>query len=184
MEEDQVILVNERDEILGVMDKVRAHKEALLHRAFSIFLFNRSGKMLLQQRALDKYHSAGLWSNACCSHPRPGESINQAAERRLKEELGFITPLEELFNFIYKAKVGNDLTEFEFDHVLVGEYDGPIVFNTDEVNSICFKDMDTIEAELRDKPALFTEWFHLAFPRILHWHKKYFSLKADGQRQT
>ena len=173
METDQVILVNEKDETLGVMDKTRAHREALLHRAFSIFIFNSFGKM----------HSAGLWSNACCSHPRPGESVEQAAERRLKEELGFSAPLEELFSFIYKAKVGNDLTEFEFDHVFAGEYSGPVVFNTDEVNNICFKDMETIETELRDNPEVYTEWFHLAFPRMLHWHKKRYLIKPDGQRQ-
>jgi len=183
METDQVILVNEKDETLGVMDKTRAHREALLHRAFSIFVFNSLGKMLLQQRALGKYHSAGLWSNACCSHPRPGESVEQAAERRLKEELGFTAPLEKLFSFIYKAKVGNDLTEFEFDHVLVGEYDGPVVFNTDEVNSVCFKDMETIEVELRDNPEVYTEWFQLAFTRMVHWHKKRYSMRPDGQRQ-
>ena len=183
METDQVILVNEKDETLGVMDKARAHREAHLHRAFSIFVFNNVGKMLLQQRALDKYHSAGLWSNACCSHPRPGESVGQAAERRLKEELGFTTPLEELFSFIYKANVGNDLTEFEFDHVLAGEYNGHVVFNTDEVKSICFKDMETIEAELRDNPEVYTEWFHLAFPRMLHWHKERYSVRPGRQRQ-
>lgn len=180
---DQVILVNEKDETLGVMDKTRAHQEALLHRAFSIFIFNSSGQMLLQQRALDKYHSAGLWSNACCSHPRPGETVEQAARRRLHEELGFAAPLESLFKFIYKAKVGNGLTEFEFDHVLAGEYDGPVVFNTDEVNSISFKDMHAIEADLLANPAAYTEWFHLAFPRIQHWHKKRYTIQANGQQQ-
>src|SRR5271168_1810255 len=114
---EEVILVDESDQPLGTMEKMEAHRRAVLHRAFSVFIFNSRGEMLLQQRAPDKYHSAGLWSNACCSHPRPGEETADAASRRLKEELGFTTPLEELFHFTYKSEFGNGLTEYEFDHV-------------------------------------------------------------------
>ena len=108
------------------MEKMEAHKKGLLHRAFSVFIFNGKGEMLLQQRALNKYHSGGLWTNACCSHPMPGEKTEDAADRRLKEELGFETPLEKIFDFVYKAEFDNGLTEYEFDHVFAGEYEGEI----------------------------------------------------------
>src|ERR1700712_4649445 len=112
-----VILVNELDEPTGKMEKMEAHRKALLHRAFSVFIFNAKGEMLLQRRSSHKYHSAGLWTNACCSHPFPGEDVKDAALRRLQEELGFTTPLEKAFDFIYKAAFDNGLTEYEFDHV-------------------------------------------------------------------
>ena len=133
MAENQVILVNEQDAPIGVMEKMEAHKTGTLHRAFSIFIFNSQGEMLLQQRAKGKYHSGGLWTNACCSHPQPGEQVEKAAERRLMEELGFSTSLEKVFDFLYKAGLDNGLTEHEFDHVFVGEYNGAINFNTEEV---------------------------------------------------
>src|SRR4249919_2599143 len=115
--DQEVILVNEQNEAIGTMEKMEAHRKALLHRAFSVFIFNSKGEMLLQQRALNKYHSGGLWTNACCSHPRPGELIEDAATRRLKEELGFETPLKKIFQFTYQASFDNGLTEHEFDHV-------------------------------------------------------------------
>ena len=118
--QESVILVNERDEPQGNMEKMRAHREGHLHRAFSIFIFNREGNLLLQQRAAHKYHSAGLWSNTCCSHPRPGESIDDAAARRLQEEMGLQTELVYLFRFQYHALLENGLTEHELDHVLIG----------------------------------------------------------------
>src|SRR6516164_10337979 len=117
--DQEVILVNEQDEPIGTMGKMEAHKKALLHRAFSVFIFNSKGEMLLQQRARDKYHSGGLWTNACCSHPKPGEEVQLAASRRLNEELGFNTPLTKIFDFIYQSSFENGLTEFEFDHVFI-----------------------------------------------------------------
>src|SRR5215475_1033999 len=120
---EEVILVDEDDFQVGTMEKMEAHRKALLHRAFSVFIFNTKGEMLLQQRALNKYHSAGLWTNACCSHPAPGESTLDAAEKRLLEEMGFITPLQEIFEFTYKTEFDNGLTEYEFDHVVVGTWD-------------------------------------------------------------
>ena len=126
MENDKVILVNEHDDMVGIMDKMEAHQQGLLHRAFSIFIFNTKGEMLLQQRAFSKYHSGGLWTNACCSHPLPGEKTEDAAQRRLKEEIGFETSLEKIFDFVYKAAFENGLTEHEFDHVFAGEYEGKV----------------------------------------------------------
>src|ERR1700728_4574124 len=120
MQQEQVILVNERDEPTGSMEKMEAHRKALLHRAFSVFIFNTAGDMLLQQRAAGKYHSAGLWTNACCSPPRPGEGTRDAAMRRLYEELGFTAELKKIFDFTYRSEFENGLTEFEFDHVFVG----------------------------------------------------------------
>src|ERR1700739_185125 len=117
---EQVILVDNSDQPVGVMEKMEAHRQALLHRAFSVFIFNSRGEMLLQQRAPEKYHSGGLWTNACCSHPRPGEDSRGGAGRRLREELGFTTELEKLFEFTYRTDYANGLTEFEFDHVFVG----------------------------------------------------------------
>ena len=181
METNQVILVNEKDEMLGVMDKTTAHQQGKLHRAFSVFIFDNSGRMLLQQRALDKYHSAGLWSNACCSHPRPGEELTQAVKRRLQEELGFETAIEGLFSFIYKATVGNGLTEFEFDHVFVGEYSGAVLHNTLEVSQTRFEKMDMISEELQNNPQHYTEWFRLAFPRMESWYKQRYTVIAGEQ---
>jgi isopentenyl-diphosphate delta-isomerase len=163
---EEVILVDEHDSPLGAMEKLEAHRKALLHRAFSVFIFNRKGEMLLQQRALGKYHSAGLWTNACCSHPRPGEDTREAALRRLKEELGFTTDLEKIFDFTYRSEFGNGLTEFEFDHVFAGVYDGPIFPNKEEVSDYYFKSLDEIRASLESNPLRYTSWFHLAFPRV------------------
>ena len=125
--------------------------------------------MLLQQRANDKYHSAGLWSNACCSHPRPDENIDEAAERRLQEEMGFSTPLKKIFDFIYKEEVDNNLIEYEFDHVFVGNYDGEVPFNRNEVRGYAFKSLQEIEDLLKSKPELFTKWFQIAFRRVAKW---------------
>ncbi|HET9058216.1 MAG TPA: isopentenyl-diphosphate Delta-isomerase [Chitinophagaceae bacterium] len=165
----EVILVNERDEPLGTMEKMEAHKKAVLHRAFSIFIFNVKGEMLLQQRAQKKYHSGGLWTNACCSHPFPGEEIKAAAERRLQEELGFLTPLNKAFHFTYKAHFENGLTEYEYDHVFTGIYEGSINPNSDEVSDYCFKTIDEIENSLQTHPQKYTAWFHIAFPKMKSW---------------
>lgn len=161
-----IILVNDKDERIGTMEKMEAHRKALLHRAFSVFIFNNKGEMLLQQRALSKYHSAGLWTNTCCSHPYPGEETIEGAKRRLREELGFSVPLNKAFDFIYKAAFENGLTENEFDHVYVGEYDGDVFPVPEEVKDYCFKPMDEIKDELENFPHKYTAWFKIAFPRI------------------
>lgn len=164
---EQVILVNEQDEEIGTMEKLQAHEKAILHRAISVFIFNEKNEMLLQQRAIKKYHSGGLWTNACCSHPHPGEGTQTAATRRLKEELGFETPLHKVFDFTYKVSFANGLTEHEFDHVFVGKYNGAIHPNINEVQDYCFKSIEEIESSLQSHPHKYTAWFKLAFPRIL-----------------
>ncbi|TAJ47774.1 MAG: isopentenyl-diphosphate Delta-isomerase [Chitinophagaceae bacterium] len=169
---EQVILVDEHDVLTGTMEKMAAHEKAVLHRAFSVFIFNAQGDMLLQQRAKDKYHSGGLWTNSCCSHPRPGEETLAAATRRLREELGFETTLEKIFDFVYKADFDNGLTEYEFDHVYVGYHDGGINPDTKEVSDYVYMSMQQIEDALQTKPAEYTAWFHIAFPKVLHWWKQ------------
>jgi isopentenyl-diphosphate delta-isomerase len=167
--EEQVILVNGQDEETGVAEKMEAHQQGWLHRAFSVFIFNSRGEMLLQQRALDKYHSGGLWTNTCCSHPRPGESTQVAAERRLKEEMGFQVSLEKVFDFVYKADFDNGLTEHEFDHVFAAEYEGPVNFNKEEVMGYSYRSMQQIAQSMETDPAQYTAWFRLAFPRVQSW---------------
>ncbi|HEY1017669.1 MAG TPA: isopentenyl-diphosphate Delta-isomerase [Sediminibacterium sp.] len=169
---EQVILVDEQDVLTGTMEKMAAHEKAVLHRAFSVFIFNAQGEMLLQQRAREKYHSGGLWTNSCCSHPRPGEETLAAATRRLREELGFETPLEKIFDFVYKADFDNGLTEHEFDHVFVGYYDGEINPDKKEVSDYVYLPMQQIEKALQTEPATYTAWFHIAFPKVLHWWKQ------------
>ena len=172
--EQELILVNEKDEMTGTAGKMEVHQKGLLHRAFSIFVFNSKGEMLLQQRAVNKYHSGGLWTNACCSHPFPGEEIQDAAKRRLKEEMGFETELTKSFDFVYNASFANGLIEYEFDHVFVGEYDGPVPYNKEEVMDICYKSMGAINECLKDQPQNYTAWFHLAFPEIeKRWKERY-----------
>lgn len=166
---EQVILVNEQDEVVGQMEKMEAHLKGILHRAFSVFIFNSKGEMLLQQRALDKYHSAGLWTNACCSHPRPGEGNVEAAQRRLKEELGFSIPLKKVFDFTYKTQFENGLTEHEVDHVFTGTYDGIIAPTPAEVADYKFLSIDQIANQLKTHPENYTSWFHIAFPKIQAW---------------
>jgi isopentenyl-diphosphate Delta-isomerase len=162
----EVILVNEADEQIGTMEKMEAHRKAVLHRAFSVFIFNSKGEMLLQQRADKKYHSPGLWTNACCSHPLPGENTSNAASRRLMEELGFKTVLKELFSFTYRTEFENGLTENEFDHVFTGVYDGEIRPDENEVKEYSYKSMDAISRELETEPKKYTSWFRIAFPLI------------------
>jgi isopentenyl-diphosphate Delta-isomerase len=161
-----VILVDELDVQTGTMEKMEVHQKALLHRAFSIFVFNEKGEMLLHKRADKKYHSAGLWSNACCSHPKPGEETLAAAQNRLQEEMGFNTVLKKAFEFIYKVPFDNGLTEHEFDHVFIGIYDGEIVPNTDEVSDYCFKPVEEIKSSIGSHPQKYTEWFKIAFPKM------------------
>jgi isopentenyl-diphosphate delta-isomerase len=178
MSEEQVILVDENDKPIGTAEKMEAHQKGLLHRAFSIFIFNSKGEMLLQQRALHKYHSGGLWTNACCSHPKPGEEIKTAAERRLKEELGFDTALEKIFDFVYRADFENGLTEFEFDHVLTGEYDGEIIPDREEAGDFCYKEVIGIRQSLKTHPQKYTAWFHHAFPQIEQWWRSRYNAEV------
>ena len=163
---EEVILVNEQDEQTGTIEKMEAHRKALLHRAFSVFIFNGKGEMLLQQRAMGKYHSPGLWTNTCCSHPRPGEQVEVAASRRLKEEMGIDTLLEKIFDFIYRTEFENGLTEYEFDHVYTGIYSGELTPNKQEVKDYCFRSMDDIEQDLLRRPEKYSAWFRIAFPRL------------------
>lgn len=172
MQEQDVILVNENDEELGVMKKMEAHQKGLLHRAFSVFIFDGNGNMLLQQRAAAKYHGGLLWTNACCSHPIPGERVEDAADRRLQEELGFRTPLQKVFAFTYKAAVENNLIEHEYDHVFVGEYDGTVNFSEAEVQTVRYLPLEEIQASLQRESHAYTEWFKLAFPQIRNWWEK------------
>ncbi len=166
---EQVILVDEYDNEKGLMEKIEAHEKALLHRAFSVFIFNDKGEMLLQQRAFSKYHSGGLWSNACCSHPRYNETILSAAKRRLKEEMGFHTCLQNVFQFTYKASLDNGLIEHEYDHVLVGNYNGEVIANKNEVNAYAYKSMYHINETLHSDTKYYTAWFYIAFPKIFEW---------------
>lgn len=163
----QVVLVDESDKEIGVMEKIEAHEKALLHRAFSVFIFNASGQMLLQRRALAKYHSGGLWTNTCCSHPGPGEKVQAAAERRLYEELGFTASLSKAFDFIYRAAFDNGLTEYEFDHVFIGLFDGAADPNPQEVMAVCWMSMDAVRSDLAARPDVYTEWFKIAFQAFL-----------------
>ncbi len=161
--EEKVILVNEKDDQLGLMGKMEAHQKAVLHRAFSVFVFNKKGELLLQQRALDKYHSPGLWTNTCCSHQRDGESNIEAGKRRLEEEMGFSCDLEELFWFVYKAPFDNGLTEHELDHVMIGYYDQDPKINNEEVASHKWMLLEDVKKDIDMRPELYTEWFKIIF---------------------
>ncbi|WP_300673031.1 isopentenyl-diphosphate Delta-isomerase [Soonwooa sp.] len=159
--EERVVLVNPQDEVLGLMEKMQAHENALLHRAFSVFLFNDKGEMLLQQRAAGKYHSPLQWTNACCSHPRENESYLDAAKRRLQEELGISSDLTERFHFLYKADVGQGLWEHELDYVFTGEYNGEFALNAEEVAAIKYISIDELKQEIEEFPERYTEWFKI-----------------------
>jgi isopentenyl-diphosphate delta-isomerase len=157
----QVILVDEQNEEVGVMEKMQAHVEGRLHRAISIFIFNTKNEMLLQQRAYGKYHSAGLWSNTCCSHPMPGETVADAANRRLHEEMGMRCKLQESFTFVYKAALDNNLTEFEYDHAFTGISDEEPIPNTDEVASWKYETIENLIEDIQLHPEQYTEWFKI-----------------------
>ena len=163
MELEYVILVDENDQEIGSMEKQEAHEKGLLHRAFSVFVFNENKELLLQQRALTKYHSAGLWTNTCCSHPRIGETIEQAAHRRLTEEMGFDCELITKTSFIYKAAFENGLTEHEFDHVLVGNFNGEISFNPTEVKNFKWINLEELQIDLLQNNQNYTAWFKIIF---------------------
>lgn len=163
---EEVVLVSEDDRVLGRMEKVAAHREGKLHRAISVCIFDSRGRWLLQRRSLRKYHSPGKWSNACCSHPRWNEEPEQAASRRLFEELGVRCPLSFCQSFVYRADVGGGMIEHEFDHLFTGVFEGPIIPNPDEVCEVAWWERASIEESLKKTPQLFTPWFPLLFDRI------------------
>ena len=161
--EENVILVDEQDNQLGLMPKMEAHEKAVLHRAFSVFIFNIKGELMLQQRAAHKYHSPLLWTNTCCSHQRDGESNIVAGKRRLEEEMGFKTDLKEVFSFVYKAHFDNGLTEHELDHVMVGAFSGEPQINIDEVASYKWMSLEAVKHDIELQPDLYTAWFKIIF---------------------
>ena len=169
MSEEQVILVNENDEPIGLMPKLEAHQKAVLHRAFSVFVLNDKNEIMLQQRASEKYHSPLLWTNTCCSHQRSGETNIQAGTRRLFEEMGFKTTLQELFHFIYKAPFDNGLTEHELDHVMIGKYNQAPKVNPEEVESWKWMSIDDIKIDMIQNPAIYTVWFKIIFNEFYHY---------------
>ncbi|MEA1787525.1 isopentenyl-diphosphate Delta-isomerase [Arenibacter sp. GZD96] len=166
MKEENVILVNEQDIQIGIMPKMEAHEKAVLHRAFSVFVQNAQGEIMLQQRAAHKYHSPLLWTNTCCSHQREGESNLEAGKRRLREEMGFSVDLKELFSFIYKAPFDNGLTEHEFDHVMIGYYNGLPKINPDEVASWKWMKPEGIKKDISQHPENYTAWFKIIFDKF------------------
>lgn len=170
--EEYVVLVNENDEDLGMMEKQQAHIKGVLHRAFSVFVFNSRGEILLQRRALTKYHSPGRWANTCCSHPRKGEDVISAGHRRLKEEMGFDTELQKVFSFVYKADVGQGLIEHELDHVMVGEFDGEPHINPDEVHTWKAVDPEWLKDDVARNPDDYAEWFKIIFERVYAFYQK------------
>ena len=166
MMEEQVILVNEKDEQIGLMPKMEAHEKALLHRAFSVFVFNNKNELMLQQRAADKYHSPLLWTNTCCSHQRDGERNIEAGKRRLQEEMGFVCELEEKTSFIYKAPFDNGLTEHELDHIMVGSYSENPQINREEVEAFKWMTLEEVKNDIALKPEIYTEWFKIIFEKF------------------
>ena len=163
---EMVILVDNKDNQLGLMEKIEAHQKAILHRAFSVFVLNDNNELLLQKRALNKYHSPGLWTNTCCSHPRDGESVINGGIRRLKQEMGFETELNFLLSFIYKAEFDNGLTEHEFDHVLLGRYNKNPLINTLEGCDWKWIDLSFLEQDIKVNPDLYTIWFKIIFQQF------------------
>lgn len=169
MKEENVILVNEQDEPIGLMPKLEAHQKAILHRAFSVFILNEKSELMLQQRASQKYHSPLLWTNTCCSHQREGETNVGAGNRRLFEEMGFTTELKELFHFIYKAPFDNGLTEHELDHVMIGYFDGIPEINKDEAADWKWMKIEDVKKDMKCNPETYTVWFRIIFDEFYHY---------------
>jgi len=163
---ENVVLVNEKDEVIGSMEKIEAHEKALLHRAFSVFVINKNNELMLQRRALGKYHSPGLWTNTCCSHPRVEETYENGAHRRLVEEMGFDCDLKDIFSFIYKAPFTNGLTEHELDHVFVGYSETEPIINSDEVDSWKWIAMAELKQDIKQNPDNYTVWFKIIFEKF------------------
>tara|TARA_B100001778_G_scaffold236031_1_gene196821 strand:+ start:213 stop:731 length:519 start_codon:yes stop_codon:yes gene_type:complete len=172
MSEEKVILVDKNDNQVGLMPKLEAHEKGVLHRAFSIFIFNSKYELLLQKRASSKYHSGGLWTNTCCSHPREGEETLDAANRRLDEEMGIKTSLRKVYDFIYKAELDNQLTEHEFDHVFYGVCDNDPILNKDEAEDFKWVDMETLNNDIIKNEDNYTVWFKIAFEYFYNYLKK------------
>ena len=172
MSVEYVILVNQNDQPLGGMEKMEAHEKGTLHRAFSVFIFNSEGKMLLQKRAMEKYHSPGLWTNTVCSHPRANENTSDAAHRRIVEEMGFDCDFEEAFSFVYKADVGQGLTEHEFDHVFIGESNTLPNPNPEEVDSYKYVNLDWVVQYVKAHPDNYTVWFKIALKEVADYFEK------------
>ena len=166
MTEERVILVNEHDEPIGTMPKMEAHEKALLHRAFSVFVFNNKNELMLQQRAKHKYHSPLLWTNTCCSHQRVGESNIEAGKRRLMEEMGFVTELKETTSFIYKAPFDNGLTEHEYDHIMVGQFNDAPHINPNEVEAWKWMSLEAVKTDMEQHPEIYTAWFKIIFDKF------------------
>ena len=164
--EEQVVLVDERDKEVGLGEKIATHREGKLHRAFSIFIFNSAGELLLQKRTKAKYHTGELWTNTCCSHPRPGERLGDAVHRRLNEEMGFDCELEEIFSFTYRVEFDNELCEHEFDHVFTGRYDGEPAPNPKEVTDWKWNDMVSLKEDIENNPQRYTPWFRICIDRM------------------
>ena len=162
-----VIIVNARGESIGTMDKMAAHRAGIMHRAFSVFIFNSEGQLLLQQRAFEKYHSGGLWTNTCCSHPRLGEKTMDAAHRRLQEEMGMDCEITELFQFSYRHEFENGLIENEYDHVFLGVSDVVPIINPEEVAAFRYIDLDMLLLELFEQPDNYTPWFKICLEQVL-----------------
>lgn len=158
---EHVILVDELDNAIGTMEKIEAHQKGILHRAFSVLLFNSTGEILLQKRAIAKYHSGGLWTNTCCSHPLPGESMLEATRRKLIQEMGIDMIPEFAYKFIYKTNLDNNLIEHEYDHVFIGTYDGDPIINNEEVEDWKFTDLPTLRTDIKENPEAYTFWFKL-----------------------
>jgi isopentenyl-diphosphate delta-isomerase len=169
MKEEEVILVNEFDEQIGLMPKLEAHEKAVLHRAFSVFILNEKNEIMLQQRAHQKYHSPLLWTNTCCSHQRNGETNIEAGSRRLFEEMGFKVELKELFHFIYKAPFDNGLTEHELDHVMIGYFNGNPIINPDEVEDWKWMKIQDVKEDMVQNPEIYTVWFKIIFDEFYHY---------------
>lgn len=172
---EYVILVDEFDNEIGLKEKMEAHVNPELHRAFSVFIFNDNNELMIQQRALSKYHSPGLWTNTCCSHPRKDEKTEDAAHRRMIEEMGFDCDFAEAFTFLYKADVGGGLTEHEFDHVFIGRSKIKPIINKEEVNDWKYMSMDNIRKDMDQNPDLYTVWFQIAFDEV----EKHFKEKIN-----
>lgn len=164
---ENVILVDEHDNEQGLMEKMEAHRQGLLHRAFSVFILNDKGELMVQQRAIAKYHSGGLWTNTCCSHPRAGETTINAAHRRLVEEMGFDCEVEKMFHFIYKAELDQGLTEYELDHLFVGYYNEEPTINREEVEAWKWMTLEEVDGGIKSKPEEYTEWFKIIFNRFM-----------------
>jgi len=164
---EKIILVDKKDRKVGTGEKLEIHKSGKLHRAFSIFIFNRKGELLLQKRAKGKYHSGGLWSNTCCSHPRAGEELGEAVHRRLKEEMGFDCPVKEAFSFIYKVKFGNGLYEHELDHVFIGSYDGEPKPDPEEAEEWKWVSLKELKKDIQKNPGNYTCWLRVSLDRVI-----------------